>query len=73
MVNTELIPVKFDVGETISSILNGPHGNAVIFGCTICALATIAGYCYLTAEGHQVTLPLGNSHVQTADVVDEPM
>lgn len=73
MANTELIPVKFDVGETISSVLNGPHGNAVIFGCTICALAAIAGYCYLTAEGHQVTLPLGNGHVQTTDVVDETM
>lgn len=73
MVNTELMPVRFDVGETISSVLNGPHGNAVILGCTICALAAIAGYCYLTAEGHQVTLPFGNSHVQANAVVEETM
>lgn len=73
MVNTELMPIKFDVGETISSVLNGPHGNAAIFGCTICALAVIAGYCFLTAEGHQVTLPLGSNHVQTPGVVEETM
>lgn len=73
MVNTELMTVKFDVGETISSVLNGPHGNAVIFGCTICALAAIAGYCYLTVEGHQVPLPFGNSHVQTTDVIEGAM
>ena len=73
MVNTELMTVKFDVGETISSVINGPHGNAVIFGCTICALAAIAGYCYLTGEGHQVTLPFGRRRVQMTDVVEETM
>ncbi len=73
MEDTNLIPVTFDVGKTISSVVNGPHRNAVVFGCTICALAVIAGYCYLTAEGHQVVLPLKISHIQVGDGLEEPM
>lgn len=64
MEHTELMTVKFDLGETICSTVNGPHGNAVIFACTICTLAVVAGFCYLTAEGHQVNLPFGNNSIQ---------
>ncbi len=67
MTNTTLVPIKLDAGVILDTVINGPHGNAVIFGCTICILAGIAGVCFLATEGCAVSLAAGNIRFQASE------
>lgn len=69
MTNTALIPTKVDARTILDTVLNGPHGNTVILSCTICALAGIAGICFLASKGQCISLSTGNTKFQvTADM-----
>ena len=71
MTNTTLTPIKRDAVAALTTVINGPHGNAVILGCTICVLAGIVGVCFLASEGYLAVFSVGDSKLQVMCRGDE--